>query len=56
MSKKIKQLEAEIEELREEMYRAFNNDPVSDKVLTISQKLDEYLNELEEAWKREEKT
>ncbi|MCU6330461.1 aspartyl-phosphate phosphatase Spo0E family protein [Enterobacter quasiroggenkampii] len=41
----IRDLEKQIEELRQRMYRMYREDPLNPQVIEVSQTLDELLNE-----------
>ncbi|WP_281249160.1 aspartyl-phosphate phosphatase Spo0E family protein [Halobacillus massiliensis] len=41
----IRDLEEQIEELRQRMYRMYREDPLNPQVIEVSQTLDELLNE-----------
>ncbi|WP_430789790.1 Spo0E family sporulation regulatory protein-aspartic acid phosphatase [Virgibacillus flavescens] len=43
----INELKEEIENTREKMYRAYENNPMDPQVLVISQELDKLLNEFD---------
>jgi len=51
----IKELKAKIENLRKKMYQTYENNPNDSQILTISQSLDQLLNELERTSKHEKK-